>query len=128
GAVTAPEARACLDELHFATQWFCVGLAKHVMLEARRPGRRITPDLGAALLMRERVLAAPSSVDRIRLLTHTQRTVLARVEAVLAGALGADLRSFLEQARAILIQSVQCCEGAISALDRLREVPLDPDL
>jgi len=128
GVVTAPEARACLDELHFAMRWFCAGLGKHVTPTARHSVRRITPDLGAALLMRERVLAAPTAVDRIRLLTHTQRSVLARVESVLAGSLPPDLRTFLEQARAVLVQSIHCCEGAIASLDRQREVRFDSEL
>lgn len=127
GVITAPEARACLDELHFAMRWFCAGLGKHVTAPARPLVRRSTPDLGVAFLMRERVLAAPSGVDRIRLLTHTQRSVVARVESMLAGSLAPDLRTFLEQARAILIESIHCCEGAIASLDRQREVPLDPE-
>jgi len=124
GVITAPEAQACLDELHFTMRWFCAGLARHV----RRPGRRVGLDPGIAALMRERLLAAPTGVDRIRLLTRAQRSVLARVESVLAGSLVPDLRTFLEQARAVLTQSIHCCEDAIASLDRQREVRLDSEL
>jgi hypothetical protein len=72
-------------------------------------------------------MAAPTGVDRIRLLTQTQRSVLVRVEAILAGGLAPDLRAFLEQARAVLAQSVHCCEEAIATLDRKREIPLGPN-
>jgi hypothetical protein len=121
-AITAPEAQACLDELHFATRWFCSGLAAHVRHHAPRAAP--APPLGG--LLSERVGAAPTGVDRIRLLARTQRTVLVRVESVLAGSLAPELRAFLEQARAVLAQSVACCETAIAALDRQREVRPGP--
>jgi hypothetical protein len=123
GLISAPEAQACLDELHFTVRWFCAGLGKHV----RRPGKRLAPEPDATVLLRERLLAAPTGVDRIRLITRTQRSVLARVERVLAGSLGPDLRTFLEQARAVLARSIHCCEDAIASLDRQREVRLDAD-
>jgi hypothetical protein len=124
GVVTAPEAQACLDELRFTMRWFCSGLAKHV----KGPVRRVATPPGVAAPMSDRLVAAPTGVDRIRLLTRTQRSVLTRVESVLAGSLAPDLRAFLEQARAVLAQSVHCCEEAIASLDRQREVRLDPDL
>lgn len=123
GVISAPEAQACLDELHFTVRWLCAGLGRHV----RRPVKRVAPDPGAAAVLTERLLAAPTGVDRIRLITRTQRSVLARVESVLAGSLGPDLRAFLEQARAVLAQSIHCCEHAIASLDRQREVRLDAD-
>jgi hypothetical protein len=122
GAITAPEAQECLDELHFTTRWFCSGLAKHVRQRARRATPEPPPLAG---LLSERLSAAPTGVDRIRLLTQTQRAVLLQVESVLAGSLAPDLRTFLEQARAVLTQSVTCCEAAIAALDRQREVRPD---
>ena len=123
GAISAPEAQACLDALHFTVRWFCAGLGRHV----RRPAKRLASDPGTIILLREQLLAAPTGVDRIRLITRTQRSVLARVESVLAGSLGPDLRTFLEQARAVLAQSIHCCEDAIVSLDRQREVRLDAD-
>jgi hypothetical protein len=126
GVGAAPEARACLDELHFAMRWFCSGLARHV----RRPVKRAPPrfEPGVAAPIGDRLIAAPTGVDRIRLLTHTQRSVLVRVETVLAGSLAPELRAFLEQARAVLAQNVHCCEDAIASLDREREVRLDSGL
>lgn len=123
--VTAPEAQACLDELRFSMRWFCSGLAKHVRRSTRRHAPRSEPRIAAPVS--DRLIAAPTGVDRLRLLTQTQRSVLVRVESVLAGSLAPDLRSFLEQARAVLAQSVHCCEQAIASLDRLREIRLDPD-
>jgi hypothetical protein len=118
----APEAQACLDQLQFTLRWFCAGLARYVS----RPAKRATP--GVAVSLSDRLNAAPTGVDRIRLLTSTQRTVPARVESVLAGSLAPELRGFLEQARVVLAQSVHCCEQAIASLDRRREVRPDPDL
>lgn len=120
GVISAPEAQACLDELHFTLRWFCAGLAMHV--RRGRPGSRAP---GVTADLRERLLAAPTGVDRIRLITRTQRSTLARVERVLARSLAPDLRTFLEQARAVLAQSIHCCEDAIASLDRQREVRLD---
>jgi hypothetical protein len=120
GVKSAPEAQACLDELRFTIRWFCSGLAKHVRRRTRR-------DPGVRAPVSERLMAAPTGVDRIRLLTQTQRCVLIRVEAILAGGLAPDLRAFLEQARAVLAQSVHCCEEAIATLDRKREIPLGPN-
>jgi len=124
GVVGAPEAQACLDELHFTLRWFCSGLALYV----RRPARRATLDQGVAIPLAEQLSAAPTGVDRIRLVTRTQRAVLARVESVLAGSLAPDLRVFLEQSRAVLTQNIHCCEQAIASLDRQREVHPDLDL
>jgi hypothetical protein len=118
GVVTAPEAQECLNELRYTMKWFCSGLEKYV----RRPANRDPSANGLAPLTSDRLAAAPTGVDRIRLLTRTQRSVLARLEGVLAGSLAPDLRAFLEQARAVFIQSVHCCEAAIASLDRQREV------
>src|SRR5262245_56215313 len=120
GVVTAPEAQACLDELHYAMRWFCASLERYV----RRSATRASSAPGVMTLTTERLMAAPTGVDRLRLLARTQRSLLARVESMLALSLAPDLRAFLEQARAVFAQSVHCCEDTIASLDREREVRL----
>ena len=120
GVGAAPETQACLDELHYTMRWFCSGLEKYV----RRSTTRGLPGPSIATPTIERLRAAPTGVDRLRLLTRTQRAVLARIEGMLAQSLAPDLRAFLEQARAVFGRSVHCCEDAIASLDRAREVRL----
>jgi hypothetical protein len=122
GVATAPEARTCLDELHYTMTWFCSGLEKH----ASRPTRRSRPAVGVNALTADRLVAAPTGADRIRLLTQRQRSVLAGVDGLLGVSLPPEMRAFLEQAHAVLARSIRCCEEAVALLDRKRELRADP--
>jgi hypothetical protein len=117
--LAVPEARACIQELHYAAAWVCAGLERRVPRAARR---ELSPEDTGARRLIDHITAGAAAVDQLRLVNRSQRAVVGHIESALTETLEPELRAFLEDARVILARSVRGCDDTIALLDRAREV------
>jgi hypothetical protein len=123
GVVAIPEAHPCLEELRHATVSFCAALERRVS----RLGARRSRHEASLPSLTDGLSAVPGVADRLRLVSRYQRSILIRIDGLLAERLDPGLRALLSEARGSVASGIRCCDDIIAVLDRDREVRRELD-